>query len=190
MLGFYLLVDNVFPLVFGAEGNVAHGAHVGGVVARVALGFWGERRRWRWPWSGVAPRRPVADGPIPIAEDLSRAIESGDRSLAVSIHGRLPPAELGRLSVEHVVTLADWLEAAGYDATAERVLRRGLARRLPNPARARIHLALGLARMRSGQGPLAWQHLRRATMLDPDPATEQQALRAMEQIGYGPTLTG
>ncbi len=190
VLGIYLFFDNVLPLLLGAGGNVAHGAHVGGFVAGVALGFWGERRRWRWPWSGVAPRALVAEGPVPIAEDLSRAIEAGDRSLAVSIHGRLPPTELRRLSVEHVVTFADWLEAAGYDATAERLLRRGLARRLPAQARARIHLALGQARLRSGQGPLAWQHLRRVLALDPDGTTEAEALRAMEQIGFGPTLSG
>ena len=131
----------------------------------------------------------MADGPVPIAEDLSRAIEAGDRSLAVSIHGRLPPSELRRLSVERVVTLADWLEAAGYDATAERLLRRGLSRRLPARARARIYLALAQARLRSGQGPLAWQHLRRVLELDPDEATEAAALRAMEQIGFGPKLS-
>ncbi|HCH61334.1 MAG TPA: hypothetical protein DFR83_00920 [Deltaproteobacteria bacterium] len=190
VLGFYLFVDNVLPLLFGAEGNVAHGAHVGGFIAGVALGFVGERRRWRWPWSGVAPRTPLADGPVPIAEDLARAIAAGDRSLAVSMHSRLTASELRQLAVADVVTLADWLEGAGYDATAERLLRRGLSRRLSRQERASIYLALGLARIRSGQGPLAWQHLRRVLSLDPDEPTRQAALRAMEEIGYGPTLTG
>jgi len=182
VLGVYLLIDNVVPLLLHTGGSVAYGAHVGGFVAGVALGFWGERRRWRWPWSGEAPRLRVADGPVPCAEDLSRAIQAGDRSHAVSVYGHLPPAEVPRLPVEHIVTLADWLEGAGYDATAEHLLRRGLSRRLPGPARARIHLALGLARLRSGQGPLAWQHLRRVLTLDPDPETERTALQAMDRI--------
>jgi membrane associated rhomboid family serine protease len=188
VLGVYLLIDNMLPLLFSTGGSVAHGAHVGGFVAGVMLGFWGERRRWRWPWSGVAPRSEVVDGPIPIAEDLARAITSGDRRQAVSIYGRMPVVELQRLSVDHIVVLADWLEAAGYDATAEQLLRRGLSRRLPARARARIHLALGLARLRSGQGPLAWQHLRQVAALDPDPETERAALLALDQIGVGPVL--
>jgi len=185
VLGFYLLVDNVLPLILHSGGNVAHGAHVGGFVSGVALGFLGERRRWRWPWSGEAPRVRVVDGPIPCAEDLARAIRQGNRALALSQHGRMPRFELDQLTVDAVVTLAEWLDESGYDATAERLLRRHLARRLPSTEQARLHLALGLARLRSGQGPLAWQHLRRVHTLNPDPATLGAATAAMKQIKQG-----
>lgn len=186
VLGVYLLLDNVLPLLLHTGGSVAHGAHVGGFVAGVVLGFWGERRRWRWPWSGEAPRARVADGPVPCADDLTRAIRSGDRSHAVAVYGRLPPVELSHVPVDDIVVLADWLEAAGYDATAEQLLRRGLSRRLPARAQARIHLALGTARLRSGQGPQAWQHLRRVLALDPDAETELAALEGMDRIGVVP----
>ena len=182
VLGFYLLVDNLLPMLLQTGGNVAHGAHVGGFVGGVALGFLGERRRWRWPWTGEAPRARVADGPVPCAEDLARAIEARDRSRAISLYGRLPRRECATLAVEHIVRLADWLEAAGYDASAEQLLRRGLAARVEGPARARIHLALGQARLRSGQGPLAWQHLRRVLLLQPDPETAQAARHALHRI--------
>jgi len=183
VLGLYLLLDNVVPLLLGAAGNVAYGAHVGGFVAGVALGALGERRRWQWPWRGSTPRRQVAaDGPIPSAQDLSQAIEQGDRRRAVALFTRMPRREVEALPTQQVIVLADWLEAVGYDASAEELLRRGLSRRVPPAERARVHLALGLSRLRSGQGPLAWQHLRRVEGLDPDPETLRAARTAMAEV--------
>ncbi len=184
VLGAFLLLDNVIPLVVGAGGGVAYGAHIGGFMGGVGLAFWGERRRWRWPWSAaVLPRRTVVDGPIPNAEDLARAVRQGDRKRAVSLLARTPRAELEQIRADQIVVLADWLESAGYEVAAEALLRRGLARRLAPRDQARIHLALGLARLRAGQGPLAWQHLRRVASLEPDDETAREAMLALDQLG-------
>ena len=182
VLGVYLLFDNVVPLLIGAGGNVAYGAHVGGFVAGVCLGAVGERFRWHWPWHGRSPRRQVVDGPGPSAEELGRAIDQGERQLALNLQSRMPRSEVESMSIRQIVRLADWLEEAGYDSSAEALLRRGLSRRVPKAERARVHLALGQARLRSGQGPLAWQHFRRVERLDPDPHTLQAARKAMVQI--------
>jgi len=185
VLGLYLLLDNVVPLLMGAGGNVAYGAHVGGFVAGVALGALGERWRWRWPWRGRTPRRHVVDGPVPSSSDLAQAIQRGDRRGAVGLLSRMPRREVEALPIAQVVVLADWLEEAGYHTSAEELLRRGLARRAPATELARVHLALGLSRLRSGQGPLAWQHLRRVEHLDPDAETLAAARAAMAEVARG-----
>jgi membrane associated rhomboid family serine protease len=44
VLGLYLLIDNLLPVLIGGGGSVAHGAHIGGFVAGVAIGWWVGRR--------------------------------------------------------------------------------------------------------------------------------------------------
>lgn len=181
VLGLYLLIDNVVPMLLSSGGSVAYGAHVGGFVAGVVLGWWGERRRWCWPWTGRLPRSTQAR--TAQADDLARALHRGSRRDAIALLSRTPRRELESLHPDQLVVLADWLEQAGFDAEAEDLLRRGLSRRLAPRHQARIHLALGLARLRAGQGPLAWQHLRRVRHLEPDPATARAAEDALAQLG-------
>jgi len=41
VLGLYLVVDNLFPLLFAGAGSpVAHGAHIGGFIAGMAVAWW------------------------------------------------------------------------------------------------------------------------------------------------------
>ncbi len=62
VLGVYLLLDNVLPVLVGAEGSVAHGAHLGGFAAGLAVGF--VARRVAGPeFGGDARALRTADGP-------------------------------------------------------------------------------------------------------------------------------
>src|SRR5262245_50319371 len=39
VLGAFVVIDNLLPMVLGAEGGVSHGAHIGGFVAGAGLAF-------------------------------------------------------------------------------------------------------------------------------------------------------
>lgn len=40
VLGLYLVVDNLLPLILGPAGPVAHGAHIGGFIAGLVVAAW------------------------------------------------------------------------------------------------------------------------------------------------------
>ena len=48
VLGFYLVIENLFPALFGstAGGGVAYGAHIGGFLGGMALAWAGDRLLW------------------------------------------------------------------------------------------------------------------------------------------------
>jgi membrane associated rhomboid family serine protease len=79
VLGTYLLVDNLLPLLFVGEGGVAHGAHIGGFVAG-GLAAWVMDRR------GLAPRgAPVDD----VVEEASRLRQAGHSDAALQLLRRV-----------------------------------------------------------------------------------------------------
>jgi membrane associated rhomboid family serine protease len=51
VLGFYVIIDNLLPIILGAQSNVAYGAHLGGFLAGLIVAFAGEALSWRWPFS-------------------------------------------------------------------------------------------------------------------------------------------
>lgn len=50
VLGFYVIIDNLLPLLMGAQSNVAYGAHLGGFLAGLIVALAGQALSWRWPW--------------------------------------------------------------------------------------------------------------------------------------------
>lgn len=70
VLGFYLVIENLLPMLGGLQSGVAYGAHIGGFVAGLALAFVGERLDWRWPWV----QRPAGVGqPMDLQERIRQA---------------------------------------------------------------------------------------------------------------------
>lgn len=107
VLAIYLLVDNLLPLVLGAGGGVAYGAHIGGFLAglglalgvdRLGLGL-RARRRWR-----VAPEQA-----LPGADARAQHL-----ALVRALQRRPPPAEEARLRL----ALAQLLLRQGQGASA------------------------------------------------------------------------
>lgn len=60
VLGAYVILDNLLPLLGGTQSGVAHGAHLGGFVAGLAIAWVGERYDWRAPTARV-PREVSVD---------------------------------------------------------------------------------------------------------------------------------
>ncbi len=187
VLGLYLIVDNLLPfIVVGTGSGVAHGAHIGGFFAGLALAYAGERLGWRSPWAErrgprrVAPRDMEPPDPLPLL--LRRAIRGGDAGAALELAAEARAGDLATLSASDCVTLAGWLEQAGYSGAASRVLRGCIGRGRGGTDLAQAYLQLGLMRLRQGQEASAYHHLLEALEHDPDADTEAHARAALSQI--------
>jgi membrane associated rhomboid family serine protease len=183
VLGFYVLVDNLLPFVFGAGSNVAYGAHLGGFVAGLGISLLGERISWSWPSPKKVFRSSKTSFSPPL-QDLKDAILAGDRPRALNLLSQLqmergatkdlPPDECSRLAM--------WLGQAGQSTAANRVLRTCLAAHADSDDLAKTYLAMGLLRLSQGQETAAYQHLLSVLDVDPDPQTASQARSALEGI--------
>ncbi len=179
VLGLYLLVDNLLPFLLQASSPVAYGAHIGGFGAGAAMAYLGEAWGWQWPWSGAwrsafAFRRSRINRDAS-AENLTMALDNGDRETALALVGDLAPDDFYDLSIQQLVLLADWLAEVGHLAAAGRLVRFALSRSPHSQETAALHLRLGLIRLRQGQYASAYQHLLDVFDYDPDPQTASQA---------------
>lgn len=200
VLGFYLIVDNLLPVLFSTQSNVAFGAHIGGFIGGLGLAWFGERTHWTWPWNARGqrlggPRRiPIrpktarsasAGGESTSSANLYRlrtAISAGDAQNALESLYRLDRADLAKLTSLECVLLARWLEEAGMQVAAQNLLRQCIATHGSRGDLAQVYLQLGVMRLKSGQPTAAYQHLLTVFDYNPDAATEAQARALLQQI--------
>lgn len=185
VLGFYLVIDNLLPFLFAGEqggGGVAHGAHLGGFVAGLAIAWFGNRRE-----VAATPRdyRQPAGTPAPsAAESLGRSLAQGDFSTAARRYFTLS-SELSRrvLSPGDSLALARWLGAHGQVEAALTVYRRHLRDYPAGPGRDEAHLGAGLLQLEAlRQIAPAYQHFLEALESNPSPAVARQAREALAAI--------
>ncbi len=183
VLGFYIVADNLLPFLIGSDSNVAFGAHLGGFVAGLGLALAGEALGWSWPWQDRGPAKrefaPRAAHPL---ERLSSAIREQRPADAINTLEEVPPGELGRLSPDECVVLADWLHEAGHPLAAARLLRRCLSAHGDRADLARVFLHLGLLALARGQPTTAYQHLLSVFDYKPDDETAMRAREALARI--------
>jgi len=179
VLGFYLVVDNLFPFVFGSgSGGVAHGAHIGGFVAglMVVMAFkvWGKesydhgRASWQSPNQGDTIRT------------LPDLISAGDWDEALQAFVKMTPTQRHLLDDWDLVQLADGLtERERYDA-ALAVLQRFLATRPHSDILGIVHLRAGMVQVEGlNRESAGYQHLQ--AVLDHNVPAEVEA-KAREMI--------
>jgi rhomboid family protein len=179
VLGVYLVLDNLLPFVLaGSDAGVAHGAHIGGFLAGVAMA-WVEDRR------GLRSGARLVGVPAPAEpESLHDLIARGRLQDAASAYFALPsPAPRGLLAAKDAVALARFLRASGYSDAALVVLRRAVRDLTEGPGVAEAHALLGLVLLEDrGEPAAAYQYLLTALELDPDPATAAEVRRALAAI--------
>lgn len=183
LLGFYLIVDNLFPFLLTAgngRGGVAYGAHIGGFLAGVVLAKLLDRRE-------VRGRRPqlVEEGGIETEGTvLADALREGRYAEAARIYFGLPAAATRRLlAPEDAIRLGEWLRRHGHAEAALVVFRRHLRDYPHGPLAAEAHLGAGLVQLEDMNQPAAaYQHLLDALDLDPHPETARTARAALERI--------
>ena len=197
VLGIFVIIDNVLPLLFaGSRSGVAHGAHLGGFVAGLALAaIW---NRWHLLRPEPAMRGAFATrDPLPpfrdtlaahtatpttctLAAVFRTAIDEGRLSDAVRLLASLPKQRsTTELSIADLLALAQALEAAGHPRAALSIYQRALAEHPTEPGRASAHI--GAARTLAthlNMPTAAYQHLFAALHEDPTP-TEIQAARTL-----------
>jgi membrane associated rhomboid family serine protease len=178
VLGIYLVIDNLLPMVFAfgqTGGGVAHGAHIGGFVAGLAAAWLIDRSTVR--------ATPVEYQTRP-AEHLARgaivaAIDRGDMEEAARAYFADPSPEL---DPNAALRLGRWLAEQGHQRAALVVYLRLLRDEPPGPERAEALLGAGLVQLEQGQIAPAYQYLRQVLDEAAAPATRARAAEALGEI--------
>ena len=193
VLGLYVVVDNLLPVIIGVQGSVAYGAHLGGFAAGLLIAWGGERCGWCWPWqdplwrigSRRRPSRVEEHGGRTALGDLLYAIDHGDRATALADAAALTREQVRRIQPGDCVRLATWLEESGHPVAATSLLRKCLAAHPQSTGLAPVYLRLGLMRLSQGQPTAAYQHLLAVFDHSPDPETLAAAVSALQRLDSG-----
>lgn len=186
VLGIYLFLDNVLPfLVASGQGGVAHGAHIGGFLAGLAMAWVGSRRAGAPPPLEFRADVPSAPPAAAAATDgIIDAVRAGRIDLAAQAYFSMTPEQARhRLPPAELLAVADWLRTMGHMRAALVTYQRFL-RDYPSDGRvAEAHLGAGLVQLYGFKEPVAaYQHLVEVVGLPSDPATERQARAALAEI--------
>ena len=186
VLGVYLILDNVFPLlVTGGSGTgVAYGAHIGGFVAGLVVAWVIERRapssrpREYRQWKKVVPLER------PPAEEMAQAVRLRDFEHAARLYFAMRPEETrGALSPEESLALGEWLAENGHAEAGLTVFRRHLRDYPRHPTRAQAHAAAGWVLLRGlNEVPAAYQHFQQSLDEDPSPEVEAAVRQGRAEI--------
>ncbi len=178
LLGLYIIVQNVLPFILSrASGGVAHGAHIGGFFAGVAVAYWFDR--------GEALARPAEYATAaPQGHSISTAIADGQLARAAREYFALAPEQTRKvLQPEEMIRLGNWLLDSGDPGAALVVFRRHLRDYPGGPLVGEAHVGAGNVLLRSlGQETAAYQHFLDALDSDLSPAAEAAARRALSSI--------
>jgi len=193
VLGFYLVIDNLLPVLAGSQGGVAYGAHIGGFIGGLGVAWLGEKMNWAWPWTDR--RRPgashihvvdgegsegyVPDKPLP---RLRHFIEVGDIPNALNSLDRLYMHDVEKLAPQEVAQLSGWLQRGGRAVAATRLVRQALNRSGDHPEVALLYLALGRLRLQQGQPTAAYQHLLAVFDANPTHEVELETKKLLQEI--------
>lgn len=186
VLGIYLVLDNLLPFLIdrGGGGGVAHGAHIGGFIAGLALAALMNRRELRSVPVDYRGPGATAAGAGP-AGGLGAALESGDFAAAAEAYFALPAEQTRQvLNPETSLALGDWLANHGHDQAALIVFRRHLRDYPSGPGAAEAHAGAGWVQLRlPGQMTAAYQHFLDALDHDPNPDTAARVRAGLEAVG-------
>ena len=186
VLGLFLIVENLLPfLVSRNAGGVAHGAHIGGFLAGLAVA-WAMDRRQR---ADRRPAFPAAGAPAPAVLDptpdaITRGIDEGRFEEAAHQYFALSSEASRRaLPPRDSLALAHWLLEHGHPRAALVVYQRHLRDYPLGPGTAEAHAGAGLVQLHAfGQSTAAYQHFVEALDHAPSPATEELVRRAIAGI--------
>ncbi|HET8946687.1 MAG TPA: rhomboid family intramembrane serine protease [Candidatus Polarisedimenticolia bacterium] len=196
VLGAFVLIDNLLPLVFGGDAGVSHGAHVGGFVAGAAFALATRGGLLRRPESGVRREgRTLEDS----GDDLGLQAPSIRSAAPASIrealeHGRWEEAAKAFFDAPRARTrtgigpwdkirLGDALRLHGHPRPALAAYQRALLDHPAGPGRAAAHLGAAKVLLESFDNPTAaYQHLYGALEERPDAQEEAEARTLLDRL--------
>jgi membrane associated rhomboid family serine protease len=179
VLGVYVVVSDVLPMLFDAASPVAHAAHVSGFAAGLALAYGLSTWQLRRPGRGSARSGSWSAADESSPEALARALAQDSVSSALHEYSLMSEPARARLDAAVVFALCDGLYREGrYDA-ALAVLQRFIAAHPLSAALPQAHLRAGMIFLQGlGRPAAAYQHA--LAVLDLSPSEEEARLaRAM-----------
>ena len=196
VLGVYLVVDNLLPLLASRAtggGGVAYGAHIGGFAAGLAYAWWSTRREVHArpaeyepaaPRPDAEPAAPVVDADPSSTRGVRLLIAAGEHEAAAAAYFRLSPARTERLLMPRdSIEFGRWLANHDHADAALVVYQRHLRDYPLGPYLAEAHLGAGLVQLYARNQPAAaYQHLMSVLDTDPHPETEAYARRALLDV--------
>ena len=186
VLGMYLVIDNILPLLLtGGRGGISYGAHIGGFIAGWAVA--------RWLADHPAPRPSQRPGwtrtaePPALGDAFRQALRAGDLDQAVRILFRLPRRETAReLGLRDKTALGEELERSGEPRLALAAYQRALGDHPRDLDRAAAHLGAARVLMRGlGSPTAAYQHLYAVLEEGATPSEESEARALLRELQGG-----
>lgn len=192
VLGFYLLIDNLIPFLLDSGGGtgVAHGAHIGGFVAGLALAFGIDRlpAMQAVRLERKAAARTAATPASSPAEAIRGFLRSDEPEKAARLYFLLDRKEQRQaLAAEEILAIGEFLlKLREFDAALS-LFRRFLAERPGAPEIDRAYLGAGKALLhRPRSAVAAYQYFLSALDAARSGETAAEArvhLRAIERLG-------
>lgn len=190
ILGFFLLIDNLIPFLLtrGAGVGVAHGAHIGGFLAGLALAyalprFWGGRGAR----AGDAEAVPAV---MAAPQAIARSVAAGELPGAAAHYASFEAAaERRQVASDDLLAIGEHFLHTGEQDRALALFRRFIAERPSDPALDRAYLGAGKALLhapRSSTG--AYQYFLSALDLARSGELAEECrrhLRAIERLQSG-----
>lgn len=161
VLGAYLVLDNLLPVLLGADGPVAYGAHIGGFLSGAGVA---------WLVGSRGARPLAAEQATTPMERVIRALQAEELELAAAEASVVAPESLGALPVSALGPLAMALARRGEAARALGALRVALLRGVRDADAARLHLTSAQILLHIGDERAATQQLLRVTAVAPTSA--------------------
>jgi tetratricopeptide (TPR) repeat protein len=190
VLGIYVVIDNLLPFLIQASGNVAHGAHLGGFFAGLAVAALGESR-WHMAFLqnsfsigrflGINPERRSPQA-LTFREKIENAIASADHKQLVSLADDAGMRDIQTLEAETTLEAARILKQRGFLEPATRMVKLTLATHRKSPLLPELYYQLGHIRLQQGFVTAAYQHLLTALDLHPQPDIEKKIRQLLQTI--------
>jgi membrane associated rhomboid family serine protease len=198
VLGAFVLIDNLLPLVFGGEAGVSHGAHIGGFLAGAAFALATRGGLLRRAASGLRPESGAATGPddpgtqgrVPpplrsaAPASIREALEHGRWEEAARAFFDAPRARTRTgIAPWDKIRLGDALRLHGHARPALAAYQRALVDHPSGPGRAAAHLGAAKVLLESFDNPTAaYQHLYGALEERPDAQEEAEARALLDRL--------
>ena len=187
VLGMYLIIDNIMPLLVtrGLEGSgVAYGAHIGGFVGGLVCAWWSDRREVDQAPKEYKSRNLTIDADPSSVRGIRQRIEDGNYKEVAPDYFQLSSARTVRLlRPEDSIQFANWLANHRHPDAALTVYQRHLRDFPVGPYVSEAHLGAGLVQFHARNQPTAaYQHLVAVLDTDAHPDTKAHARRALAEI--------
>lgn len=191
VLGIFVLIDNLLPVILQAGGSVAHGAHLGGFLGGLGIAVLGEYFEWKLPYrKGV--KIPLRYKTFKIfgkkttnqqrPSTTQEALSSNDIRTLLEALESAEANDLRVLSPQEILLSARTLEKHGYLTPAAKMLKIALSAHKRSPLIPEVYYELGRVRLREGFPTAAYQHLLTALDLNTSPGTETKIRRLLKEI--------